>query len=227
MNPEVEMKRKRVFIIDEITESCRLMPNWIQSIFFFIMLGIATFIVPVISYFFLGTIIILQLIVIILLAKKNIVYKRISKIEVAVEKMVIWIHSKKDEDEKYKKALINLALIIVTLLLFYKIQNVKLLIINSLFCLLFFLKLLFYVPLISVRIIDDDKDVNKFFVIDKGLKINTEINLYQIRSMEIISNKIEVDTNQGKVEIPIDFRSDKEKGKLKMFLKKVNKFEIK
>ena len=87
---------------------------------------------------------------------------------------------------------------------------------------LFFLKIAFYVPLISVRIVDNAD----FFVVDKGLKINTEISLYQIRSMKITSNKIEVDTNGGKVEIPIDFRSVKEKEKLKLFLKKINKFEV-
>lgn len=219
------MKRKRVLIIDELMESCRLMPSSVQSVLVLIIFAIGTLIVPIISSFFLGTIVILQSIFIILLIKKNIVYKRISKIEVAVKKMVIWVHSKKDENEKRKKAIINLALIVVTLLLFYKLQNVKLLIINSLFCLLFLLKLAFYVPLISVRIIDD-KDVNTFLVIDKGLNINTEISLHLIRSMEIKSNKIEVDTNQGKVEIPIDFCSYAEKRRLKTFLKKINKFEI-
>ena len=38
-----------------------------------------------------------QAVFVILLIKKNVVYRRISKLEIAVRKMVIWIHTKKDE----------------------------------------------------------------------------------------------------------------------------------
>ena len=105
------MKRKRLLILDEMIESCRLMPAWIQFIFVMIVMGIAVFIIPVATYFFLAAIITIQVIFILLLIQKNIVYKRISKLEVAIQKMVVWVHSKKDEREKYKKAMINVLLI--------------------------------------------------------------------------------------------------------------------
>ncbi|MGK0364964.1 MAG: hypothetical protein ACI85O_002025 [Saprospiraceae bacterium] len=213
------MKRNRVFILDEMIESCRLMPTWVQFILFIGAAGIVSFTIPMLFYISV-TIILVQVVFIILLIKKYIVYRRISKLEVAIKKRVIWIFSKRDKDEKYKKGLINLGLIILTLILFFTLQNTKLLIINGLFCVLFFLKIAFYVPLISVRIIEDDK----FVVINKGLGERMEINLYEINSIKIVEDKIIV--NRKKIEIPLDFQSEKEVRRLMMFLKGIDKFRV-
>jgi len=220
------MKRKRLYIIDELMESCRLMPTWVQSLFFSIMMGIAMLIVPVISYSFLGVVIVVQAIIIILLIKKNIVYRSISKLEIAVRKMVIWIHTKKDEHERIKKGLVNLILILITAYLFYIIQDFKLLLINGLFCLLFFLKFAFYVPLVSVRIIKENKIPFQLCIIDKGEQVNVEIGLNEIISVVVKLKMIIVITNQEKIDVPIDFHSDREARRLREFLKRLNMFEV-
>lgn len=219
--------RKRLILIDELTESCRLMPDWVQSIFAGLFVGIGILILPVVSYFFLGTIIVVQLMIIILLTKRNIVYRRISKMEVAIKKKIIWIESKRDENEKKKKILINIVLLTIVGFLFYQFTDIKMLIIIGLFWVLFTLKVVFYVPLISVRITKDDNDIEVLLLVDKGTRMNTEIYLYQISSVLVEFNKIEIMTKQDKIEVSLDFRSGKEILKLKNFLRRLNKFEVK
>jgi len=148
-------------------------------------------------------------------------------VEVAVEKMIIWIYSKRDQEEKYKKGVINFVLVILTVFLFYKLQNTQLLLINGLLCLLFSFKFLFYIPVVSVRIVDNDRE-NKLFFIDKEAGVNTEIKLSEISFVRVLSDKIIVkEVYSAETEIPLDFHSDNEVRRLKDFFERIGKFELK
>lgn len=222
------MRRKRLFILDEMIDSCRLMPVWVQYVLFSTVMGILMFAMPLLFYAFWKAIITVQVIFIILLIQKNIVYRKISMIEVAVKRMVIWVHTQKDRQEKQKRIIANLLLIGLTIIIFNKIQDVELLIINSLFCFLFFLKLIFHVPPVSVRFVDDkgDQIINIFTIIDKRARVNTDFYLESIKSVDVSINKLVVDTRANKIEVPLRFQSKQEARRLTMFLKKINKFEV-
>ncbi len=221
------MRRRRLPIVDEITESCRLMSLWWQG-FFFILGMIIAHGVMVCFYFYLETVILLQLLIILFLSYKYMVYRSISSLEVATKKKVIWVSTKTDESDKYKRVAINLGLILLTVWLFYQLQDFKLLLINSLFCFLFFLKIAFYVPLISIRVVtESDSVADTFFVLDKRLGMNTEIELYLIHSIAVTSKELLIETSNESLKVPLNFSSSKEIRNVKQFLNTTTSFKVK
>lgn len=218
------MKKKRTPILDEMMDSCRLMSPEAQSALFFLALGVVTIFFFILTdpsaYFVLIWIaVIVQIIFILLLIKKNIVYREILKNENAIQPNVIWIKTRKDVENQRKRKVANILLIIVTLIIFYFFNDFKILLVNGLFCLLFSLKLAFYVPLVSVRIINNNLEA-KMYVIDKIQGINIEFDLSDIIDIKVYYEKLLVTTRKEKVEIPIDFNAIREKMKLENFLKK-------
>ncbi len=155
------------------------------------------------------------------------VYRQIAKMNTAIKKKIIWIHTRKDRKDRMRKIGVNLILVGLTSYLFLLIQNMQFLIINGLFCFLFSLKILFYVPLVSVRLLDEDDAPLKFCVIDKGENISTEINVCDINSIEMDTNKIIITTKEEKTDVPIDFISNDEMDRLFQFLKGLKRFDVK
>jgi len=211
------LRRKRIILIDEITESCRLMPTFMQSLLFGLMFGIATLLIPTLTYFFFYTIIFFQATFIILLVQKNLVYRRISKLKNAIQKKIIWIHTKEDKKDLLKKRGINLLLVALTLFLYFKITSINLLIVNGLFCLLFSLKIIFFVPLLSLRIIED-RDLS-FQIINEQQQENIEVEIFKIKNITLDHNTLIIDTKDDFIHTPIHFKSTEEYDRVFYFLR--------
>ncbi len=207
-------------------DSCRLLPTWIQSTISGLYIGSATLITPIGLYFLSYAIIIIQLTIILFLIQKNIVYRKISKLENAIKRKVIWVQTKEDRKELNKKRWINLVLVLLSITVYFHLTNTKLLIINSLFCLLFFLKILFYLPLVSIRIFNDDEDRNILQIINEKDNETEGININEINEISFGSNVVTVHLKKEIIDLNINFLSTRENERVFKFLKKQELFKI-
>ena len=185
--------------------------------------GIVSFL-PLIFNFFYFFVIGIQCIVIFLLANKFRVYRDISYLEYAIHKKVVWVSTKRDHKAKIIKIIVNMILLLLTGFIYAYISDVKVLIVNSLFSLLFFLKVIFYVPIVSVKI--DENKMDYFRIIDKDEKFVAEYVLHTIKSLRVLGNGVEIRTAKETSLIPIDFINDREQRRLKVFLTRIKCFTV-
>lgn len=211
-------------MIDDSLESCRLLPTWAQTIIFIFFYGIVAFL-PQIFYFFYYIVIGIQCVVIFLLANKFNVYRDISYLEYAIHKKIVWVSTKRDYKTKINKTIANTILLLLTGFIYTYLSDIKLLIVNSLFSLLFFLKVIFYVPLVSVKI--ECRDAMEYFmIIDKDAKVITEFYPHTIKSVRVLEGGIEVRTAKEFSLIPIDFLNEREQRRLMVFLTRIKYFPV-
>ncbi len=218
-------KRKRIIILDDIIDSCRLMPTIIQSFFFFLGLLFVTFFLQIGLFYFLYVVILIQVVFILLLGQKNRIYRRISKIENAIQLQILWVKTKKDERILHQKRFLNFILSFVSILIlyYYDFTNIKFIIILALFSLLFFLKIIFYVPVLNIRIVQEE---GMFQVSNEAKGESVEFQLYEMNSIDIYSNKIRIASDKDYIDAEMDFISNKERSKVYTFLKGLKICEV-
>ena len=89
-------ERKRIPILDTLVDGCRMLPETIQAFLFALVFVGGHSLVMAGLFNFLLTVILIELLLILILIQKNIVYQRISKIENAIGSQILWIKTRQD-----------------------------------------------------------------------------------------------------------------------------------
>lgn len=208
---------KRLPLLDELIDACRMLPETVQAVFaVFMMIGLSVVTQLAIQNIQIA-IIIVEVFFIGVLLVKNIVYRRISKIDNAIDAKIIWIKSKLDAERKKRYLWISLILLLLMLLIYVYLKNNNFLIIGGLLCVLFSLKNLFYVPLIFIRIVDDQnlELVNDFHKTVLSFPIGA------IKKLVVKHDVIKIEESAAKATFLLDFHELKERKRLLQFFKTV------
>lgn len=210
-------ERKRIPILDTLVDGCRMLPETIQAILFFIV-GMSISSIPLWITIgirnFLLIVITIEVILIVILAQKNFVYRRISKIENVLNHGIIWLKTKQDAATILRYFIFSSILFLIGILLYSRVENEQVLLAFSLVCVLYFLKGLFYVPLVQVKIIEDDQIQ---FINDFNGKC-IDFKLYEVQKIEIQGRNIHIITNDQKNDFKVFFNKKKERQRLRKFL---------
>ena len=208
-------KRRRVPILDTLVDGCRMLPETIQGFLFALVFVGGTSFVMIGFFNFLLTFIVVEVLLILILIQKNLVYRRISKIENAISNEILWIKTKQDSAKIFRYFIFSWVFFLIGFLIYTKVDNERYFLAVSLLCVLYFLKGLFYVPLVIVRIIPNDQiqlinDFNGKFV---------EFDFYEVEKVEIQEKKISIFSKDKKVDFKVFFNKKRERQRLRQFLK--------
>lgn len=210
-------ERKRIPILDTIVDGCRMLPETIQTILFTIA-GMSIYAIPywlsVGLQNFTLIVIIIEVILIIILAQKNFVFRRISKIENAISQGILWLKTKQDAATILRYFIFSSILLLIGVLLYSRVENEQLLLIYSLICVLYFLKGLFYVPHVHVKIIENEQIQ---FVNDYNGKC-IDFKFYEIQKVEIQEKNIQISTLNKKSDFKVFFHKKEGRIRLRKFL---------
>lgn len=207
--------RRRFPIFDTIFDGCRMLPETIQMILFVLFFGgISAFVMLGLQNIVL-TFIVVEVLLILVLIQKNFVYRRISKIRNAIRYQILWIKTKQDSSKILRYFIFSSILFLVGLWAYNKIGNGQYFLAVSLLSILYFLKGLFYVPLVHIRILEDEEEIQ--FINDFNGKC-LEFKLYEIEKIEIQEKRISIFSESQKVAFKIFFNKKEERIRLREFL---------
>jgi len=210
------MKKNRLPILDSIVDNCRLLPEWLQAILMLFIMLLANSIILIFSYFFI-LVIIIQLIFIVLLIQKNIVFRKIDILDEAISRKIIWVKTKDDER---KISVFEIFSVVIIVFVFVIYWNEQVFIMNTLFSILFFMKILFYVPAVNIRIIEKE---HKLQFINEFEGFYIEFYLYNIEDIKVVDNHLKIVSNESVEEIEINFADVLERYRLEEFFKQTIK----
>ena len=208
-------ERLRIPIIDTLVDGCRMLPEAIQGFLFASVFVGGSYFVMIGFYYFLLTFIVVEILLIIILIQKNLVYRRISKIENAISNKILWIKTKQDSAKIIRYFIFSSMLFLIGLWVYSKVGSERYLVAISLLCVLYFLKGLFYVPLVIVRIIPNNQIQ---FINDFNGKC-VEFDFYEIEKIEIQEKKISIFPKDKKVDFKVFFHRKGDRHRLRQFLK--------
>ncbi|MFK7775840.1 MAG: hypothetical protein AB8F94_27200 [Saprospiraceae bacterium] len=210
-------ERKRIPILDTLVDGCRMLPETIQGILFFIA-GMSIYSTPYWLWLgirnFILIVIIIEVILILILAQKNFVFRRISKIENAISHGIVWLKTKQDAATILRYFIFSSILFLIGILVYSSVENEQLLLGYSLVCVLYFLKGLFYVPLVQVKIIEDEQIQ---FINDFNGKC-VDFKFYEIQKIEIQEKNIRIFTNDQTSDFKVYFYKKEGRMRLRKFL---------
>lgn len=210
-------ERKRIPILDTLVDGCRMLPESIQAILFLIA-GTSIYAIPYWLSFgipnFIQIVISIEVVLILILAQKNFVFRRISKIENAISHGIVWLKTKQDAVTILRYFVFSSILFLIGIFLYSRVENEQLLLVYSLVCVLYFLKGLFYVPLVQVKIIEDDQIQ---FINDFNGKC-IDFKSYEILKIEIQERNIQIFTNDQKSDFKVFFHKKEGRIRLRKFL---------
>ncbi len=206
-------KSSYIPILNHITTVCRLLPNYLQAlIFIFLYIG---FQFLILTDFIFYVIIGLEVIFIILLSQKFIIYKKISNLKTAIELQILWIKSKKDA---YKIKIYFIIFILMTIGLIYIFKSMPFdwisFISSTLLVILFSLKAFYYVPETYIKI--NERWNLEFHNIFQGFVYT--FNIKEIQLISLYNGMIIIETNKETLKQKIEFYNHKEKERLYKFI---------
>lgn len=207
--------RKRIPIFDTLVDGCRMLPEAIQGILFALVLVFGHYLVVAGFLNFLLTFIVIEVLIILVLIQKKLVYQRISKLENAIYYKILWIKTKQDSAKIIRYFFFSSILFLLGIWTYSNVGSERYLLAVSLLCVLYFLKGLFYVPLVTVRVIENDEIqfINDF----NGKCVDFE--LYEIRKIAIQEKKISIFLKDQTIDFKVFFNKKEERNRLRKFLK--------
>ncbi len=207
---------KRFPIIDTLVDGCRMLPETIQGILFAMVFAGGNFLVMAGLFNFLLTVIVVELLLIVILIQKNIVYQRISKLENAIASQILWIKTRQDAAKIIRYFFFSSILFLGGLWVYAKVGSELYFVAISLLFVLYFLKGLFYVPLVQVKIIEDEQIQ---FINDFNGKC-VDFKFYEIQKIEIQEKNIRISTQDQKSDFKVFFHKKEGRIRLRKFLER-------
>ena len=209
--------RRRIPIADTIVDVCRMLPEPLQAI---LLLGIPTvstilfrsgfeYLIPYIiavEVFFIGVLI-----------QKNIVYRRISKIDQAIKYRILWVKTRRDGKKIIRYLICSSFYLLLGIGYYFYIENNQcLLIIILLLWVIYLMKGLFYVPNVFVRIIGkhEIEFVNEF------QKEALTFEFYELLQITFEPNQLIIQSRDSQHLFPLQFDKLEERKRLRKFLEK-------
>lgn len=196
-----------------------MLPEILQVTIFVLVFSLPTLLLYLGLKNLVTTIIVLEVLFILILIQKNIIYRRISKIENAIKHQIIWIKTKKGGEKVIRYLALGTIFTLTSLLIYWYFRNNRLLLIIVLPSILFILKSIFYVPTVFVRIIDE----GSLQLVDESRGENVILDKYELKRLEILQKKVRINTHAGSTDFELLFDKLEERNRLKQFLNKVLK----
>lgn len=207
-------KRVRIPIIDEIIDSCKLLPEIIQGLLLGALLVFSSILAILGFKNIILTIVIIEAMLILILVQKNIIYQWIRNIDNAIKYGVIWIKTENDRSKKERYLTMGFIFLLISGLIswYFNLAVLEKIAVTSP-SVLYSLKGLFYIPLASI------KQYKEGYYEFSNDKINFEFDGYGITSITVNRKFIEFIGNDKQSTIKLDIIDSREVNKLKKFFK--------